>query len=207
MDILKELENVEYVSGYRAKLTRENMEKHKQLEAKIKKNETNKAIVSTTLLNVSEQLKLVDEYNAKKRDKSMSSIYAAVYTARSIIPETENIKLMLKPGRAWFATEEGLCVNLTEGFGFKAILSLLSRSVILDNTNYLNFMLLDEPLTTVSTEKSAKLSKYLPVLAKNKQIILTEHKEEMFTSTDNCVTYLFSKEHGETVVRRLAANE
>lgn len=200
------LEMLENMCSYKITQTRENVESRKKHEKAVDDAIANQMIASTTMDNLKKQIKRVATYNAKKKEKSMASIYSAIYAAKTIIPDTQEAHLNVQAGEAWFANERGQMVNLREGSAFRAILSFLSRGTILDNTPYEPFMLLDEPLSTVSVENSAQFSAYLPALANNKAIILIEQKNEAFSAID-CPTYIFEKSEGYTRVRRLRGNE
>ena len=146
--------------------------------------------------------KILAGYVADKKKKSMKGIYSGIYSAQTIIPDTTTVKLHVDAREAFLINDEGDDVNLVEGSAFRATLSFFMRGIILKNTNYIPFMVLDEPLTTLSEESSAALSNFLPIIANDMQIILIEQKDAVFSNSDEIV-YEFKKSEGETRVRRL----
>ena len=104
----------------------------------------------------------------------MSAMRAAAFIVPScddtIIPRCED-------GEAWFETQDGIDVSRLEGSGFRSILSVLMRAVVLRaNPQFLQTLVLDEIFAKLSVENSATLSSYLPILAQDMQIISIEQK-------------------------------
>jgi ABC-type molybdenum transport system ATPase subunit/photorepair protein PhrA len=173
----------------------------KKLQEDIALSRSNQKILTDTQDYLKAIKKKLVNYNAKKKERSMSAIYSAIYSAKSIIPDTTPVELKIEREDAMLINDRGDDVNLVEGSAFRATLSFFVRGVILRNTDYMQTMILDEPLTTLSAESSAGLSAYLPILAKEMQIILIEQKNEIFSNADSIV-YNFQKAEGRTRVRK-----
>lgn len=183
--------------------TKKAEEQRSKLEQSIRIGRSNLSYVDETTAYLKGIRKKIVSYNDKKRERSMSAIYSAIYSAKNIIPDTSHVELKVDKGAAMLINDRGDLVNLIEGSAFRATLSFFIRSVILRNTEYIPFMLLDEPLTTLSEESSAALSTYLPILAQDMLIILIEQKESIFSNSTGDTTYLFQKAEGRTRARRV----
>lgn len=173
-----------------------------KLKGNIQISRNNQQIINETSRYLKAIRKMLVEYNAQKKQRSLSAIYSAIYSAKSIIPDTDNVQLKVTKEEAMLVNDRDELINMIEGSAFRATLSFFIRSVILRNTDYLQTQLLDEPLTTLSVESSAALSKYLTVLSNDMQIILTEQKNEIFSESEG-VVYEFKKSEGITRVRRI----
>lgn len=190
---------------YRIKRTEEDKERKVSLMYAI--DEVKKSIAVADKVN--EELKVLErdliEYNAKKEEEALAGIYAGIYSAQSIIPESNNIKLRISKESANLVTddEDELNINLMEGSALRAMLSFFNRDNILENSEYESFAIYDEPLATLSPESSASLSVLFNILGKRKQIILIEQKPEAFSSIENLVKYSFTKVEGKTLIKRV----
>lgn len=161
----------------------------------------NQQILQHTILYAKGKKKQLVEYNAKKKEKSLAGIHSAIYSAKTIIPDTVPVTMHITREEASLVNSKGDDINLVEGSAFRATLSLFTRLVVLNNTDYLKYVILDEPLTTLSPDSSALFSKYLPILSKNMLIVLIEQKDEVFLDTEGIV-YDFHKSENATQVRR-----
>lgn len=181
--------------------TERSIKESEALRVRLDLSNKNQKVVNDTITYLKDKTKKLIAYNAKRKERSMSSIYSGIYSAKNIIPDTTPVALSVERESAGLVNDKGDDVNLVEGSAFRATLSFFTRSIILRNTEYMQSLVLDEPLTTLSAESSAALSAYLPILSKEMQIVLIEQKNEIFTTTDE-VVYIFAKSEGKTKVRR-----
>lgn len=122
------------------------------------------------------------EYLDERRQQGNTAIMAAMQAAAYIVPSCDTtIVPKVEDGEAWFETTDGIDVSRLEGGGYRSILSVLMRAVVLrSNPGYLQTLVLDELFAKLSVENSVTLSGYLPVLAQDMQIISIEQKPEVF---------------------------
>lgn len=201
--IIAKLEQRLQVADYRMKRTKEDRKKKEELKASIRDADSVTALYKVT----DDELKKIESdlrmYSEKKEEEALAGIYSGIYSAQSIIPETEGIELKIGNGKAKLVTDEGIDVNLKEGSGFRAMLSFLVRDIILENSEYENFAIYDEPLATLSGENSAELSVLFNILGKRKQLIVIEQKPEIFANIEGLTVYEFSKVEGKTLIRKV----
>ena len=111
----------------------------------------------------------------------MSAMRAA---ATSYRPVTITIIPRCEDGEAWFETQDGIDVSRLEGSGFRSILSVMMRSVVLRaNPQFLQTLVLDEIFAKLSVENSATLSSYLPVLAQVCRLSLSNRNQRCSLTT------------------------
>lgn len=178
-------------------------------------NEKKKESVSTTMRNTqvaAENLGkglatykgIIDTlvtYLDERRQQGNSAILSAMQAAAYIVPSCDGtIVPKVEDGEAWFETTDGIDVSRLEGGGYRSILSVLMRAVVLrSNQDYLQTMVLDELFAKLSVENSVTLSGYLPVLAQDMQIISIEQKPEVFAKTPH-IAYKFALDGDHTIV-------
>ena len=145
----------------------------------------------------------ISEYLGEKKKQGSQSINAALLSARNVIPDSmSGIHLSISGDEAWLESEEGMLMERMEGGGFRATCSLFMRKVALSSSpNTMQFMILDELLAKLSQESSATLSQYLPILARDSQIIVIEQKSEVYSQL-NCDRYHFFLAEGQTIVKK-----
>jgi DNA repair ATPase RecN len=180
--------------------TEKSKDQTEKYRKQIKEAQSNKEVLEGTIEYVKAMRKEVVKYNTKKKEKSLNGIYAAINSAKAIIPDIVPVRLSMIRESACIVNEKDDDINLVEGSGFRATLSLFARSQTLMNTDYIKTMVLDELLMPLSPETSARASKYLPILARKAQIILIEQKNEVFLDADITI-YDFKKSEDCTKVR------
>lgn len=148
-------------------------------------------------------LEAITNYSDERRKDSNMAVMAAMRAAAYIVPSCDGtIVPKCEDGEAWFETIDGIDVSRLEGSGFRAILSVLMRAVVLRaNPQFLPILVLDEPFSKLSIENSATLSSYLPVLAQDMQIVSIEQKPEVFANNSH-VAYKFFLDGDHTVVQK-----
>lgn len=158
--------------------------------------------LTTALSTYSALSKTISEYIDERRKDSDTAVLAAMRAAAYVVPACDTtIVPRCEDGEAWFETSDGLDVSRLEGSGFRSILSVFMRSVVLRaQSAHLQTLLLDEIFSKLSVENSVTLSSYLPILAQDMQIISIEQKPEVFASTTH-VAYKFYLDDNRTVVQ------
>lgn len=182
--------------------TKANQKKYTSLETQI---DTNTALVTSMELVINKVKPWMDDildYNAHKKQDSLLAINSALSVANFIVPSSMNgIRFRIEGKEAWLENADGLDADRLEGSGYKGVVSVYLRNVVLRaNADLLQFLILDEPLAKLSPESSAILSTYLPLLAENMQIIWIEHKKEVFASVENKVIYSFYKDDNDCTI-------
>lgn len=148
-------------------------------------------------------LDAISSYTDERRQESTTAIMTAMRAAAYIVPSCDDTIIpRCEEGEAWFETQDGIDVSRLEGSGFRSILSVLMRSVVLRaNPQFLQTLVLDEIFAKLSVENSATLSSYLPVLAQDMQVISIEQKPEVFANNSH-TAYKFFLDGDHTVVQR-----
>lgn len=148
-------------------------------------------------------LDAISSYVDEKRRDGSAAVMAAMRAATHIVPACDNTIIpKCEDGEAWFETQDGIDVSRLEGSGFRSILSVMMRAVVLrSNPQFLQIMILDELFSKLSVENSATLSSYLPVLAQDMQILSIEQKPEVFANNQH-TAYKFFLDGDHTVVQR-----
>lgn len=178
------------------KQTKENQESFRNLTAQIEQYTKLSGSMTAVMAKIKPWMESLQRYNAQKKTESLLSINSALSVASLVVPSSmKGIKFVIDGGEAWLENEEGMDVEGVEGSGYKGVVSTYLRTIILKaNTNVLQFLLLDEPLSKLATENSATFSTYIPILAEGMQIIWIEHKREVFSGLENKVVYNFFKD-------------
>lgn len=142
-------------------------------------------------------------YIDERRQQGNAAIMSAMQAAAFIVPSCDTTIIpKVVDGEAWFETADGIDVSRLEGGGYRSILSVLMRAVVLrSNSQCLQTLVLDELFAKLSVENSVTLSGYLPVLAQDLQIISIEQKPEVFAKTPH-VAYKFYLDGDHTNVTR-----
>ena len=148
-------------------------------------------------------LQAISDYTDERRKDGNTAVMNAMRIAAYIVPACDGTIIpRCEEGEAWFETQDGIDVSRLEGSGFRSILSVLMRAVVLrSNPQYIQTMILDEIFAKLSVENSATLSSYLPILAQDMQIISIEQKPEVFANNSH-VAYKFYLDGDHTVVQR-----
>lgn len=148
-------------------------------------------------------IQALTSYLDERRQQGHTAIMSAMQAAAYIVPSCDGTILpKVEDGEAWFETQDGIDVSRLEGGGYRSILSVLMRAVVLRaNTNCLQTLVLDELFAKLSVENSVTLSGYLPILAQDMQIISIEQKPEVFAKTPH-VSYRFYLDGDHTKVQR-----
>lgn len=155
------------------------------------------------IANYAALLEAISDYTDERRKDSNTAVMTAMRAAAYIVPSCDaTIIPRCEDGEAWFETQDGIDVSRLEGSGFRSILSVLMRAVVLRaNPQLLQTLVLDEIFAKLSVENSATLSSYLPVLAQDMQIISIEQKPEVFSNSSH-TAYKFYLDGDHTVVQK-----
>ena len=138
-------------------------------------------------------LEAITSYTDERRRDGNTAVMSAMRAAAYIVPSCDDTIIpRCEDGEAWFETQDGIDVSRLEGSGFRSILSVMMRSVVLRATpQFLQTLVLDEIFAKLSVENSATLSSYLPVLAQDMQIISIEQKPEVFANNSHTAYKFF----------------
>lgn len=197
--------NVVAESEFKIKQTQDNTQKLAGINSSI---ELYKGLISdldVTLATIKPWIADIQEFNAAKKHESLLAINSALSVASCVVPSSmKGIVFKIEGKEAWLENEDGMDVDRLEGSGYKGVVSIYLRNIILKaNTDLLQFMILDEPLSKLSVESSAILSSYIPLMAKDMQIIWIEHKKEVFQNVEDKVVYNFFKDdNNHTIATR-----
>jgi hypothetical protein len=188
---------------FRIKETEENTKKLSTLEGTIQTHERTINACDYILQEVTPVCDDLQEHITKQRRSSLHNLNRAIRMASLVIPDSiQGVQFKFDGKEAWLETPAGTYADRAEGSGFKGSASIFLRGTVLGmKPEFLQTMVLDEPLSKVSTENSASLSTCLPLLVQDKQVILIEQKKEIYSDAD-CATFRFFKENGFTVVVR-----
>lgn len=204
--VIAKLERAISEAGYRIQRTQEDAVRKKELAVTVEATRYGIKLYQLAIDELERLEKDLTEYNNKKEEEALSGIYAGIYSAQSIIPDSGKIKMVMKAERARLVQEtpHGLevDVNLLEGSALRAMVSFFTRDVFVENSEFMDFLIYDEPLATLSGDSSSDLSRLFNVLGKRKQILLIEQKEEIFTNIENLKTYYLSKVEGRTIITK-----
>lgn len=153
--------------------------------------------------NYAALLEAITSYTDERRRDSNTAVMSAMRAAAFIVPSCDDTIIpRCEDGEAWFETQDGIDVSRLEGSGFRSILSVLMRAVVLRaNPQFLQTLVLDEIFAKLSVENSATLSSYLPILAQDMQIISIEQKPEVFANNSH-TAYKFFLDGDHTVVQK-----
>lgn len=148
-------------------------------------------------------LEAITNYADDRRKDSNTAVITAMRAASFIVPSCDDTIIpRCEDGEAWFETQDGIDVSRLEGSGFRSILSVLMRAVVLrSNPQFLQTLVLDEIFAKLSVENSATLSSYLPILAQDMQVISIEQKPEVFANNSH-IAYKFFLDGDHTVVQK-----
>lgn len=188
---------------FRIQVTQANVEK-RDSQAKIMRN--CKAAVENLTTGIREYRGIQEalmQYLDERRQQGNAAIVTAMQAAAMIVPSCDtSIVPKVEDGEAWFETTDGIDVSRLEGGGYRSILSVLMRAVVLrSNPQCLQTLILDELFSKLSVENSVTLSGYLPVLAQDMQVISIEQKPEVFAKTPH-ISYRFYLDGDHTKVQR-----
>ena len=145
---------------------------------------------------------IIDYLGERSKNGNMA-INAALMSARNVVPDSMGgIRMAIDGKEMWLENEDGMLVERMEGGGFRASCSLFCRKVALtSNPDTIQLMILDELLAKLSSEASVTVSQYLPILAKDMQLLIIEQKKEVWAQS-NCTRYNFFIADGQTVVEK-----
>lgn len=186
--------------------TIEDQKKFTSLEAQITDNASMIQLMNTCLGRIKPWIKDLRNYNAQKRKDALYNINSALAVAKAVVPAAmTDVTLKMVENEAWLETSGGLLVDKAEGSGYKGVVSPYLRAIVLRACHqFMQFMILDEPLAKLSPESSATLSTYMPLLVSDMQVIWIEQKPEAFIGIQDKTVYQFFKDdiHG-TIVTKL----
>lgn len=188
---------------FRIQTTEANMEKRESQAQNMRTAKAAAANLEAAIRIYKGLIATLTEYLDERRQQGNTAILSAMQAAAYIVPSSDTTIIpKVEDGEAWFETTDGIDVSRLEGGGYRSILSVLMRAVVLRaNPNNLQTMILDELFSKLSVENSVTLSGYLPILAQDMQIISIEQKPEVFAKTPH-VAYRFYLDDGRTKVSR-----
>lgn len=107
------------------------------------------------------------EYNAQKKKDALVAINTALSVANYIVPSSmSGIKFRIEGKEAWLENSAGVDVDRVEGSGYKGVVSVYLRDVIVrSNPSILQFMILDEPLSKLAVRERSYLIDICPVIS------------------------------------------
>lgn len=193
--------------NYKIKVTAANKGQIEQLNQKIQQLQDTMESLDLIKQYLKPMVNDIKEYLAARRKQSMQSINNAIRVASEIIPDAmPNITFELKGDEAWIQTSDGLLVNLSEGAGYKSVLSAFLRSVTLNaNDDNIQLIIFDEIFSKLSVEYSTVLSAFLSIMVQNMQIISIEQKPEIYANA-SYTEYKFTKNGNYTTVEKEVVN-
>lgn len=191
------------LADFRIQQTKDNESKREQQEKTMSQCKVAIERLDKGIANYAALLKAIQDYSDEKRRDSNTAVMTAMRAAAYIVPSCDaTIVPRCEDGEAWFETKDGIDVSRLEGSGFRSILSVLMRAVVMRaNPQFLQTLVLDEIFAKLSVENSATLSSYLPILAQDMQIISIEQKPEVFANNSHSA-YKFYLDGDHTVVQR-----
>lgn len=190
-------------ASFRITQTQENTSKRAKQEATMQQCVTAIQRLDKGIANYAALLEAITNYSDERKRDSNTAIMTAMRAASYIVPSCDDTIIpRCEDGEAWFETQDGIDVSRLEGSGFRSILSVLMRAVVLrSNSQFLQTLVLDEIFAKLSVENSATLSSYLPILAQDMQIISIEQKPEVFANNSH-IAYKFFLDGDHTVVQK-----
>lgn len=188
---------------FRIQTTEANMEKRDAQQVVMRNCASATKNLETGIREYRGLLEALTAYLDERRQQGNAAIMQAMQAASYIVPSCDGtIVPKVEDGEAWFETTDGIDVSRLEGGGYRSILSVLMRSVVLrSNPQCLQTLILDELFAKLSVENSVTLSGYLPILAQDMQIISIEQKPEVFAKTPH-IAYRFYLDGDHTKVQR-----
>lgn len=186
---------------FRIKTTEENEAKRESVEKTMRQTRAAARNLEAGLAVYKGLIGTLTQYLDERRQQGNTAIMSAMQAASYIVPSCDgSIVPRVEDGEAWFETQDGIDVSRLEGGGYRSILSVLMRAVVLrSNGQYLQTLVLDEIFSKLSVENSATLSGYLPLLGQDMQIISIEQKPEVFSRTPH-IAYRFYLDGDHTKV-------
>lgn len=191
------------LAAFRIQQTKENQEKRDSLITRMNEMKNLILKLDKAMRIYTSILSTTKSYIDERREDSNTAVASAMRAAAYIVPACDGTLVpKCEGGEAWFETEDGIDVSRLEGSGFRSILSVMMRSVVLrSQPRCLQTLVLDEIFSKLSVENSATLSTYLPILAQDTQIISIEQKPEIFANNSH-IAYKFYLDGDHTVVQR-----
>lgn len=188
---------------YKIKISSVNEENIRQYKEKIQHYHDRIILLDRAKSYLSPIVKDITEYLGERKKQSLHSINSAIRMVAEIVPSAmPNIQLQIKGDEAWLETSDGMLVRLSEGAGYKSILSAFLRTITVgSNPLNLQTIIFDEIFAKLSVENSATLSIFLPIMAHNMQIISIEQKPEVYANVDY-INYEFIKQDGYTIIQK-----
>ena len=202
-DVCRQLTTMASALGTEVRIARENEEKRIQNTALLKNVVTSETLFKNAVKLVQQEIDDILEFLNEKKKQGNMAVNAALLSARNVIPDSmDGVRLEVSDEEAWLEVGDGMLVERMEGGGFRATLSLFMRKLALSSSpDTEQILIIDELLSKLSTESSAVISQYLPLLAQKSQIIIIEQKPEVYSQL-NGVRYHFFLTEGETSVRK-----
>lgn len=201
-DVLKMLRDEASKADYRIKETTENMKKSEKLKSSIDNYKNIVEICSTVLESLKPLESDLQTFINEKSKEGLMRVNQAIALASEVIPDCmKGAEFKFEDNKAWLDLN-GRTVDSLEGSGYKGTTSAFVQSAILkQNPQVLQTLVLDEPLSKVSTENSASVSAVLPYICQDLQVILIEQKKEIYANFEH-VSYKFFKDEKGTRVEK-----
>lgn len=201
-NVCQQLMNQATALGTQISIAKENEAKRTKYTEIVKAIMKSENFYKRAIQVVQREMDDISEFLAEKKKAGNMAINAALLSARNVIPDSmEGVRLETEGKEAWLEIGDGMLVERMEGGGYRATLSLFMRKLALASAEGIEqLLIIDELLSKLSSESSAIISQYLPILAQNSQIIIIEQKPEVYSQL-NCRRYHFFLTEGETSVR------
>lgn len=185
---------------YRAKQTEENAKKVDVLNTRIAGLEDDIEICNNVMMHTQPVLDDILRYINEKSEQGQHRINQALSLAGDIIPDSmKGIQFKIENEKAWLEVNE-MNVDDVEGSGYKGAASMfIQASILQQNPQHLQTLILDEPLSKVSVENSASISACLPYICRDLQVILIEQKPEVYANFGYSWYKFFKDENGTRV--------
>lgn len=204
-DVISCLRQRKSLAEVRISETKKNFESKKNLELALEHLSRQAMEIKNRLQYSKKTLKTIETYVTDKKQNAEQGIYDAIYNTGQIIPGSKDVRLIMKDKKAYLEDSDGRDMNLCQASSWRAIASVFTRDSVLANTGYMKDMILDEPLAVLDDYSSADFSMHLPLLAKDRLILLIEQKDSIFSNAD-VTTYKFDLIGERTEVTRVGGD-
>lgn len=124
-------------------------------------------------------VKQIDTYLNQKKLKAETFIQDAINISKSIIPSTEEYRVILNDKELKIVSREGQEIEEADGQGFASILAAMILIQIILFTQSRPTLVLDEKFAAVRADKTALLADLLEAYKDKVQFIIIEQKPEI----------------------------
>lgn len=200
---IKRLRDRASIARSRVDETTKSKKRQNEILDEIEKRLEQLGVFQTVYNYLNKSNKVYKKYLDKKESTVIAGIQGAIHSAKRVIPETADLELEVdkQSSSARIIDSHDCYANDVVGSACKATIGLFAKSVVLDNTEYFKFMMLDEQLANLSPDSSYRISTYINVLSKRFQMVVIEHKDQVFDNNEG-VDFIFTQENGITNIER-----